>query len=75
MNARMETAGEKPIFKRLVNRRRCVIAFNGFFEWKKDSKGEKQPYYIYRKDGKPVLLAGNVVMMTLSESDSHLIVC
>eukprot|EP01138_Halocafeteria_seosinensis_P001104 gb/GECG01001129.1/.p1 GENE.gb/GECG01001129.1/~~gb/GECG01001129.1/.p1 ORF type:complete len:317 (+),score=53.02 gb/GECG01001129.1/:1-951(+) len=58
MNARAESVNQKPIYKRLVNRRRCVIVFDGFFEWQKDEKGEKQPYYIYRKDGKPIMLAG-----------------
>jgi len=47
-NARSDTLFEKPTFARLANSRKsCVIAFDGFFEWKTEL-GKKQPYYVYR---------------------------
>lgn len=45
-NARSESAGELPSFRRLLPTRRCVVWVNGFYEWKKEGKA-KQPYYIY----------------------------
>lgn len=45
INARLETVLQKPMFKRLVARRRCVIPTDGFFEWKR-SGANKQPYRI-----------------------------
>ena len=63
-NARSESISEKPSFRRLVPSRRCVILVNGFYEWKKEDTGGKQPYYIYLKnedangEEKPMALAG-----------------
>ncbi|QKY71814.1 SOS response-associated peptidase [Lentibacillus sp. CBA3610] len=42
INARSETAHEKPSFKRLMARKRCLIVADSFYEWKHDG-GEKQP--------------------------------
>jgi putative SOS response-associated peptidase YedK len=57
-NARVETVESKPTFKRLLKRRRCVISFEGYYEWKKDEQGQKQPYYVHYKDNRPMLFAG-----------------
>jgi putative SOS response-associated peptidase YedK len=35
-----------------------VLPVSGFYEWKKDAAGGKQPYYITRADGQPVYFAG-----------------
>lgn len=45
INARGETAHEKPTFRAAMKRRRCLIPANGFYEWKTE-RGEKQPYAI-----------------------------
>ncbi len=58
INARSETAPEKPSFRDAFKKRRLLIPASGFFEWKKDEEGAKQPYYISRKDGQPFSLAG-----------------
>jgi putative SOS response-associated peptidase YedK len=47
INARRETLHEKPAFSRLLERRRCLIPTNGFFEWKPDDKA-KEPVYIHQ---------------------------
>ena len=71
-NARSDTLFSKPTFARLLNEgKTCVVAFDGFFEWKADvlggGKGKKQPYYVFRKDTtstdnnnqkSPLLMAG-----------------
>ncbi|MDV2686497.1 SOS response-associated peptidase [Alkalihalophilus lindianensis] len=49
INARGETVDEKPAFKRLLKRRRCVIVADGFYEWKRTEK-TKQPYRITVND-------------------------
>ncbi len=51
INARSETASEKPSFREAFSRRRCVVPASGFYEWKASSGGGgKQPYYIHPDD-------------------------
>ena len=59
INARSETAAEKPAFRSAMKQRRCLIPADGFYEWKKlpDSK-RKQPYFISRPDGERFAFAG-----------------
>src|SRR5438445_9153698 len=56
INARSETVREKPAFKNAIKRRRCLIPADGYYEWQ-DSSGRKRPFFIHRRDGKPVGLA------------------
>lgn len=60
INARSETAHEKPAFRSAYRKRRCLIPADGFFEWRKaSSPGEtKTPYWIHRADGEPFVMAG-----------------
>ena len=51
-NARGESLTERPAFRRLVNTKRCVVLINGFYEWHKVDKKEKQPYYLNLSDEK-----------------------
>ncbi len=57
INARGETAAEKPSFRAAFKKRRCIIPADGFFEWKREGT-EKQPHYIKRADGAPMSFAG-----------------
>jgi putative SOS response-associated peptidase YedK len=57
INARAESIHEKPSFKRLIKRRRCIIAADGFYEWKKEGN-QKQPYYIRMKNQRLFGFAG-----------------
>ncbi len=57
INARSETVVQKPSFREAFRKRRLVIPGSGFFEWKKEGS-IKQPYYICRKDGLPLIMAG-----------------
>ena len=45
INARSETAAEKPSFRTAFKRRRCLIPADGYFEWAKQGK-KKTPMYI-----------------------------
>ncbi|XP_007049611.2 PREDICTED: putative SOS response-associated peptidase YoqW [Theobroma cacao] len=55
-NARSESVCEKASFRRLLPKSRCLVAVEGFYEWKKDGS-KKQPYYIHFKDGRPLVFA------------------
>jgi len=57
INARAETISTKPSFRDSFVSRRCLIPADGFFEWKKMTKG-KLPHYIFRTDGGPLAIAG-----------------
>lgn len=53
INARAETVKEKPAFKNAIRRRRCLIPADGYYEWQ-STGGGKRPYFIYRRDGRPI---------------------
>ncbi len=57
INARSETAAEKPSFRRAFPERRCLIPTDGFYEWQRTDNG-KQPYYLRMKGGSPFAFAG-----------------
>jgi putative SOS response-associated peptidase YedK len=57
INARSETAAEKPAFRSAFKRRRCLIPATGFFEWKKQSGG-KVPMFIHMQDRQVFAFAG-----------------
>lgn len=50
INARSETASDKPAFKNAMRRRRCLIPADGYYEWQV-SGGRKRPFFIHRRDG------------------------
>jgi putative SOS response-associated peptidase YedK len=50
INAKAETVAEKPAFREAFKSRRCLIAADGFYEWKKLDAKTKQPYAIAMKD-------------------------
>ncbi len=57
INARAETLAEKPAFRSALQRRRCIIFADGFYEWT-GSKGRKQPYRFTVAGGAPFAFAG-----------------
>ena len=57
INARSETAHQKPSFRAAFKARRCLIPADGFYEWKREGKA-KQPYLIGMKDGAGFAFAG-----------------
>jgi putative SOS response-associated peptidase YedK len=59
INARSESAHEKPSFRDALKRDRCVVPASGFYEWRAaEGGGPKQPFWIRRRDGAPLALAG-----------------
>ena len=57
INARSETAAEKPSFRAAFRRRRCLVPVSGYYEWQKTG-GPKQPYFIRMGDGGVFAFAG-----------------
>ena len=58
INARAESAADKPAYRGPFKYHRCLIPADGFYEWKKLAGGKKQPHLIRRKDGQPFAFAG-----------------
>jgi putative SOS response-associated peptidase YedK len=57
MNARAETLLGSRIFKRLLEKKRCLVIADGFYEWKKEGE-DKIPMRIFLKSKKPFAFAG-----------------
>lgn len=68
-NARLETAADKPSFRRAFAKRRALIPADGYYEWytpkvavtppgAKAPKSKKQPFFIHPKDGTLLAMAG-----------------
>lgn len=56
-NARAETITEKPLFRGLLESRRCLVPANGYYEWKKVGS-KKLPYHIRVADQSLMMIAG-----------------
>jgi putative SOS response-associated peptidase YedK len=57
INARAETAAQKPAFRSAFKHRRCLVLADGFYEWQRQ-QGKKQPFYFRLQDGQPFAFAG-----------------
>jgi putative SOS response-associated peptidase YedK len=57
INARGESAAEKPAFRAAIKRRRCLIPADGFYEWQA-AGDRKRPFYVRAKSGAPLAFAG-----------------
>jgi putative SOS response-associated peptidase YedK len=69
INARAETVGEKPSFKRPLRDRRCLVVANGFYEWQKTGQA-KIPMFIRLKSGQPFGFAGLYDVWTSPEGEA-----
>lgn len=57
INARGETAAEKPSFRTPFKRHRCLVPASGFYEWKRNGS-TKVPYFIRLTEGRSMCFAG-----------------
>ena len=59
INARAETAAQKPAFRAPFRNQRCLILADGFYEWRKQpGRKTKQPWHIRLRSGKAFAFAG-----------------
>ncbi|MCE2422491.1 MAG: SOS response-associated peptidase [Gemmatimonadetes bacterium] len=56
INARSDTLGQRPMFAGLMDRGRCAVLADSFFEWREEG-GLKRPYLIRRRDRRPLVMA------------------
>jgi len=75
INARSETLAEKPSFRNLIGKHRCVLPIQGFYEWQnlptETKKPRKQAFYISRVDAQVMTLAG--LWTTWKQPDSSIL--
>ncbi len=70
INARIESILEKAAFKSAVEKRRCLVPMDGYYEWKKDG-GKKLPFRIVTIDQEIFSVAG--LWENWKSPDGHLI--
>lgn len=58
INARAETLAEKPAFRNLLKKRRCLVLADSFYEWRKNPDGTKTPMRVMLASDAPFALAG-----------------
>jgi putative SOS response-associated peptidase YedK len=60
INARAESAPDKPSFRQAFRRRRCLVPADGFYEWRlpEVKGGPKVPLIFCRRDRAPFAMAG-----------------
>lgn len=65
INARSESASEKPAFQAAMRHRRALVPASGFYEWKRDREGTGQPYWVRPRRGGVIAFAA--LMETFAE--------
>lgn len=50
INARSETAAQKPSFRGPFRHHRCLVPADGYYEWWRKGKGPPLPFYISQRD-------------------------
>lgn len=58
INARAETVAEKPVYKKLLASKRCLIPADGFYEWTTAPDGKKVPIRFTLATGELLAFAG-----------------
>jgi putative SOS response-associated peptidase YedK len=58
INARAETLLDKDVFRRPLERRRCLVPADGFYEWTTRAGGGKQAWHLRPRDGGVLAFAG-----------------
>ncbi len=75
INARAETVADKPAYRTLLAKHRCLILADGFYEWRVDPDGVKRPVRFTLASGEPFAFAGLNAFWRDPESDDVLESC
>jgi len=71
INARSETAAQKPMFREPLLNRRCVVPSTGFYEWKhKEGSSTKEKFLITEPGQEVMFMAGLISTFTKSDDGS-----
>jgi putative SOS response-associated peptidase YedK len=69
-NARSDTLFIKQTFGNLLTKQRsCIVAVDGWFEWKQEVKGKKQPFFVRAKNEPYILFPGLWTQVATGRSD------
>ncbi len=71
INARSEDIMGKVMFKQSVQKRRCLVPADGFFEWKRLDEKTKIPHFIIRKNREPFFIAGIYEAATATRPETY----
>ena len=58
INARAEDVETKPAFRAALNKRRCLVPADAFYEWKRTGEKSRRPFAIALQSGEPYAFAG-----------------
>jgi putative SOS response-associated peptidase YedK len=58
INAQSEKVATNGMFRNAVQKRRCLVPADGFYEWLRLDEKTKYPFDIHLKGGRPFLMAG-----------------
>lgn len=58
INARSESAAEKPMFRDSFKKGRCLVPATAFYEWQKAASGPARPHCVALASGEPFAFAG-----------------
>jgi putative SOS response-associated peptidase YedK len=58
INARVEEAAAKPLFREAFKKRRCLIPADAFYEWQQLNQKMKRPFAFALQNGDPYAFAG-----------------
>ncbi|HTL38794.1 MAG TPA: SOS response-associated peptidase [Kofleriaceae bacterium] len=74
INARVEGIETKRVFRDALERKRCLVPADGFFEWKRQGKGKtatKTPMFIHPRDRGIFMFAGLWARAKLPAGELH----
>jgi putative SOS response-associated peptidase YedK len=76
INARAETLTSSPAFRASARAQRCLVPMDGYYEWMPSSEpGPKTPFYLFRRDGAPILVAGLWSAWRPDEASAPMLTC
>lgn len=58
INARLESAATNGMFRRAYQRGHCLVPASGYYEWRVNADGSKQPFFIHAPEGRGLAMAG-----------------